>query len=222
MHKLIPIDSMPLEGDLVVSESLTIRVARHRTTVSLQTAHRASTPIEAVTLRGVHLPSCPNMTAGNDPLIWWVGPEYWLAVSEELCASEIIAELATATEGHLAVIVDVSDSLRAIQLLGDAAPEVIARGTSLRFDERVLEPGRCARTRFANLAVLLRPLQQDGYEFLVDRSEAQFLLDWLQDSAASIDSNPSDTKDVALGAGNVNVSSRANVCLASSERSDAG
>src|SRR5690348_17741852 len=46
--------------------------------------------------------SCqPNSTAGRDPFIWWIGPERWLVSSEQLRASELMAELAAArSEEH--------------------------------------------------------------------------------------------------------------------------
>lgn len=84
----------------------------------------------------------------------------------------------------------------AFQLLGSAAAALLARGISLELDRAVLGPGRCARTRLGDLAVMLRPLEENGYELLVDRSEARFLLDWLSDSTAGFRPIPESLRSV--------------------------
>lgn len=187
MPELTAIRTMPLGVDYLVGEGLTIRMPQWRAIVSVQIEQTALAVMDGIAFRGVRWPSYPNTTAGRDPFIWWIGPERWLVSSEELRAPDLMAELAAATDGHLAAIVDVSDSLTIIQLVGNPARHLLARGTGLGLEDRVLGPGRCARTRFANLAVLLRPLEESGYELLVDRSEAQFLLEWLRDSSVGLE-----------------------------------
>lgn len=187
MPELTAVRTMPLGVDDLVGDGLTIRMPQWRAIVSVQLERTALAAMESAVFRGVRWPCYPNTTAGGDPFIWWIGPERWLVSSEELRASDLMAELAAATDGDLAAVVDVSDSLAIIQLLGTAARHILARGTGLGLEERVLGSGRCARTRFAKLAVLLRPLQENGYELLVDRSEAQFLLEWLRDSSVGLE-----------------------------------
>lgn len=187
MRELTEIGTVPIGIEDRVGEGLTIRIPQSRAIVSVQVERAALTAMEAAVLRGIRWPCYPNTTAGRDPLICWLGPERWLVSSQESTAPALIEELRAATGGYLAAIVDISDSVAFIQLVGEAARHLLARGTGLGLDDRVLGPGRCARTRFANLAVLLRPLDESGYELLVDRSEAQFLLEWLRDAAIGLE-----------------------------------
>lgn len=189
MRELTAIRTMPLalRVDDVVGEGLTIRIPQWRPMVSVQIERAALSAMETTTVRGVPWPCRPNTTAGPDPFIWWMAPERWLISSEKLRATELLAELTAATEGRLAAIIDISDALTVIQLVGNSARQLLARGTGLGLEDRVLGPGRCARTRLANLAVLVRPLDEAGCELLVDRSEAQFLLEWLRDSAVGLE-----------------------------------
>jgi sarcosine oxidase, subunit gamma len=203
MRELTEMRNVPIGIEDLVGEGLTIRVQQSRAIVSVQIERAALTAMEAAVLRGIRWPCYPNTTAGRDPFIWWLGPERWLVSSEESRAPELIVDLRAATEGHLAAIVDISDSLTFIQLVGKAARELLARGTSLGLDDRALGPGRCARTRFANLPVLLRPLEENAYELLVDRSEAQFLLDWLRDSSLGLELSRSGTQEVAAVKGSI-------------------
>lgn len=177
--------NMPL-GMGRVAQGLSIRIPANYATVSIQVEHGSAAVGQTATIRGVALPNTPNTTAGGDPLLWWRGPGHWMATSEGLRASELVNELTVATEGYLSSVVDISDAVTALQLLGSAVPALLARGTSLDLDRGTFGPGHCARTRLAQLAVLLRPLEENGYEVLVDRSEAQFLLDWFRDSAAGL------------------------------------
>lgn len=185
MPELTATRNMPLGIDRI-GQGVSIRMPARYSTVSIQIEPGASSDGRPAKIRGIALPIGPNTTAGRDPLLWWRGPDHWLATSEGLRASELVAELTAATEGCLSAVVDISDSVTAFQLLGAAVPALLARGTSLDLDREVFGPGRCARTRLAGLAALLRPLEENGYEMLVDRSEAQFLLDWFRDCAAGL------------------------------------
>jgi heterotetrameric sarcosine oxidase gamma subunit len=185
MPELTATRDMPSGMDRI-AQGLSIRMPAKYATVSIQIECGSPLVRHPVTIRGVELPHSPNTTTGRDPIFWWRGPNHWLATSEGLRASELVSELTVATAGGLCAVVDTSDAMTAFQLLGSAVPALLARGTSLDLDRGVFAPGRCARTRLTGLAVLLRPLEEDGYEVLVDRSEAQFLLDWFRDCAAGL------------------------------------
>lgn len=203
MRELTELGTMPIGTEDLVGEGLTIRMPQSRAIVSVQIERAALTAMEAAVLRGIRWPCYPNTTAGRDPLVCWLGPERWLVSSQGSSAPGLIDELRAATEGSLAAIVDISDSVTLIQLVGEAARHLLARGTGLGLDDRALGPGRCARTRLASLAVLLRPLEESGYELLVDRSEAQFLLDWLRDSSLGLELSRPDTQEVAAVKGGI-------------------
>lgn len=202
MPELTATCTMPFGIDRV-SQGLSIRVPANYATVSIQIGNAAQRVGLPATLRGIALPHIPNTTAGRDPLLWWRGPEHWLVTSEAVRASDLITEITAATEGSLCAIVDISDAVTAFQLQGSAVPTLLARGTSLDLDRAAFGPGRCARTRFADLAVLLRPLEENGYEVLADRSEAQFLLDWVRDAAAGLDLSHEAVRPLDTVAGSV-------------------
>jgi sarcosine oxidase gamma subunit len=55
--------------------------------------------------------------------------------------------------------------------------------SGLDYDARRFRPGRCARTRMAKVAVIVRAVEEDRFELYVDRSVAGYLDSWLRRSA---------------------------------------
>lgn len=152
---------------------------RKRTIVALKVA------IEEADTAAKRLALAPPLHArGADPQSLWLGPGHWLITSDaqpaaaivEMC-SERLAELV-----HLAA--DRSDGFSTFELHGTAARELLTFDSGFDFRPASFEPGRCCRTRLAQVAAIVVSVAQDELEILVDRSLGPHLHDWLLHSSA--------------------------------------
>lgn len=154
-----------------------------RTLVRLQLARRRAVEAAGVRIRGTPLPTVPGAAAGDDPAALWLAPDGWLLISDTLAPAELAREARHALDGRTGAAVDVSDALVTLELSGPGMRALLARSTGLELTEEALAPGRCTRTRFAQLAVILRPRASDRVEILVDRGPAHWLCEWLADAS---------------------------------------
>jgi sarcosine oxidase subunit gamma len=66
--------------------------------------------------------------------------------------------------------VDYSDRLAVIEVRGTAARALLSKGCGLDLSDRAFPARYCARTRFAQLAVILECLDDSRFELTVARS----------------------------------------------------
>lgn len=156
-----------------------------RASVRLQVSSRALPDAAARTIGGVLLPQQPNTWNGQDPLIWWVAPGAWLIQSDQ-SGDDTTAMLRSACADLPCAVTDLSDALETIALEGPDATAVMARGCGLDLRAGSFGSQACARTRLAQLPVLVRRTASARCELVVDRSAAQYFEDWLRDAAVGI------------------------------------
>ncbi len=111
-----------------------------------------------------------NTVEGDDPYAVWLAPGRRLVVG------------AIASEGNF--VSDVSDGLVVIEISGAHTDELLAMGCPL--DIGALARGRCAQTLFAGVKTLIYR-HGDAVRLHIERSLAQWLLDWLQVAATSFE-----------------------------------
>jgi sarcosine oxidase subunit gamma len=165
-----------LTGDTV------LRVLPPRAMVRLQLPRRAIAAAASLRIGDTPLPTIPGHSAGVDPAVLWLAPDGWLLISASGDGAALVDAGRRACAGQTAAVVDVSDSLVAFELAGSRVRELLARGTGLELTEAMLSPGRCTRTRFAQLAVILRPQGEERVELIVDRGPAAWLREWFIDA----------------------------------------
>lgn len=121
-----------------------------------------------VSVRG-EPPMAPNTVLGD---AIWLGPDEWLVLGgrEEEYAGRPAA-------------VDVSANRVCLELSGDGAADVLARGCALDLHASVFPPGRCAQTLVARAQVILWRTD-DAFRLLVRPSFADYLRAWLRDAGA--------------------------------------
>ena len=121
-----------------------------------------------VSVRG-EPPVAPNTVVGD---AIWLGPDEWLVLGgrEEDYA-------------HMPAAVDVSANRVCLELSGDGAADVLARGCALDLHPSVFPPGRCAQTLVARAQVILYRTE-DAFGLLVRPSFADYLRAWLRDAGA--------------------------------------
>lgn len=136
-----------------------------------------------VRVAGVELPTTVTATAAGELRALCTGASDWLLVSpgplSEPARAQITAEGANQ---HLAVA-ELSAGLAVFEVSGPAARGVLAKGCGLDLDPQVFAYPKCARTRLAQLAVVIDALKNDeGFDLYVARSHGPWLSEWLADA----------------------------------------
>ncbi len=137
------------------------------------------------TVLGFGLPLEPNTVAeGSGLAALWLGPDEWLVLTPAGQETGVAQSLRDALDGQHVAVTDVSGGQTVINIAGEHARDVLAKGCSLDLHPRVFGPGRCAQSLVAKAGVTLR--QNDvspSFDLIVRRSFAEYLALWLEDAA---------------------------------------
>lgn len=169
-------------GRTKLCDGAVLQVLPPRSLVRLQLSLSGMTAAADVSIGDTPLPTAPGHCSGDDPAMLWLAPDSWLVTSARLGGPQLAALVRHAVRGRTAAAVDVSDALVTFLLEGPRVRDLLLRGTGLDCDDVAFGPGRCTRTRFAQLPVILRPLARDRIELMVDRGPAAWLQDWFVDA----------------------------------------
>lgn len=125
-------------------------------------------------------PSAPLTSTPGDPAGIWLAPNQCLLVSDTL-SPETLTETTRAALGSLLCCVsDVSSALTVLSLAGPESRTILSSGCGLNFQSDSFAMGQCARTRFADVPLLIHRLEADeGFVLYLDRSYARHLWAWL-------------------------------------------
>jgi sarcosine oxidase subunit gamma len=142
---------------------------------------------------GGPLPTRANTAvAGGELTVLWLGPDEWLVVAPEGQQETLEKALRQAIGTEPGTVVDLSAHRTTIELTGERAREVLAKGCSLDLHPTVFTPGSCAQVLLAQAPVLLHARGGDAaaYWLLVRASYATYVADWLLDACVeySVDS----------------------------------
>ena len=150
-----------------------------------------NTAFLAATLKvlGVEPPTAANTVIdAGDNRIYWLGPDEWLIVTPAGRQADLRDALLKALDGVFSSIVDNSSGLTMIHVSGDNAAALLATDCPLDLHPRAFQPGQCAQTRLAKAGMTLSPLADGrGFEVIIRRSFADYLLLWLQDAAVAFE-----------------------------------
>ncbi|HEX4584382.1 MAG TPA: sarcosine oxidase subunit gamma family protein [Burkholderiaceae bacterium] len=132
-----------------------------------------------------NLPRIPNTyhvaRAGHKVL--WLGPDEWLVVTPEGREDTLAQSLRMAAGDGFATVIELGSGQTVIEISGERAREVIAKGCPLDLHPRAFGPGRCAQSRLARTLVTLAQLDDaPTFELIVRRSFADYLWQWLSDA----------------------------------------
>jgi sarcosine oxidase, subunit gamma len=142
----------------------------------------------AVTLDGSELPSQVGATSSRQMRVLCLGPADWLIVGEGLNAAHIYERVAAEVRRQELVLVDQSQGLAILRVQGRAARELLSKGCGLDLHVRSFPFGRCARTRFAQIPVVIDCVgESDLFELYFARSYLAHLRSWLLDAAVEFE-----------------------------------
>ena len=150
-----------------------------------------NTGFQAATLKvlGCEPPSAPNTVVDSgDYRIYWLGPDEWLIMTAVGQQDDLKTSLHKALTGVFSSVVDNSSGLTTLHITGDNAAALLATDCPLDLHAREFKAGQCAQTRLAKAGMTLSPLANEtGFEVIIRRSFADYLLLWLQDAAVAFE-----------------------------------
>lgn len=149
-----------------------------------------------VTLDGRELPGEVGATLPGALHVLALAPGEWLLVSNDPSAIGSVAAVTQRFAASLAkqgaVLTDATDGLAVVNISGSAARDVLSKGCGLDFHPQAFPVGRCARTRFAQLPVIVDHVDAaPSFDLYVARSYLRSLATWLEDAAVEFNSSPS-------------------------------
>jgi sarcosine oxidase subunit gamma len=112
-----------------------------------------------------------------------VGPTDWLVLAADLDPIPLLRRLDALFQGSTFRATNVSQTLIRVQIEGSEVRDLLAKGCALDLDPRHFPPGRSARTRFADMPVIVRCIGQSTFECIVALSYTDYFLSWLGDAA---------------------------------------
>ena len=182
---LVAHSSLPASGQ-VFSETLRLSILPARTIIRLQLGARSQKTAGSLKVAGRSMPTAINSWSGEDPVTMRVGPDTWLFHSAYHEASDLLTAIRSGCGRRSYAATDISDAFVTIAVDGAQAPALFARGCGLDFSMASFGDFACTRTRFAQCPVVLRRVNSERFECMVDRPAAQWLHDWMQDTAVGI------------------------------------
>ena len=137
---------------------------------------------------------CEPPTAANtviesgDYRIYWLGPDEWLVVTPAARQEQVKADLLAALDDVFCSVVDNSSGLTMLHISGDNAAALLATDCPFDLHPQEFKTGQCAQTRLAKAGMTISPLAEGaGFEVIIRRSFADYLLLWLQDAAIAFE-----------------------------------
>lgn len=135
----------------------------------------------ASTALGFDLSAEPNRLTGNAAHAFWMAPQQWLIVSDDRADHDLALRLERAVGPVDGFVSEITDGFAQFEVSGADARSLMATGCALDFNSPAMAVGRCARTLFAGLHVLLYPWgTRDRYRIHVERQFALHLWEWLE------------------------------------------
>jgi sarcosine oxidase subunit gamma len=123
-----------------------------------------------------------------DYRIYWLGPDEWLIITPSGRQTDLQQQLLQALDNVFCAVVDNSSGLTTLHITGDNAAALLATDCPLDLHPQSFKPGQCAQTRLAKAGMTLSPLPGNaGFEVIIRRSFADYLLLWLQDAAVAFE-----------------------------------
>ena len=182
---LLAKSSLPA-GGRVFSDTLRLSILPLRTVLRLQLGTRSQKTVATLRIADRSLPAALNTWMGEDPVFLRIAPDTWLIKSALHDASDLVPAVRAGCGRRSFAVTDVSDASVTIAVEGAQAAALVARGCGLDLSPLAFGEACCARTRLAQLPVVLRRANPARFECLVDRAVAQWLYEWMEDAAEGL------------------------------------
>ena len=161
--------------------SFQVRTATGRTVVRLKSWRAARIDRAPLALAGCALPDSVGTVTDGLPRVLCTGPGEWLLVYAPTSTARLRNILAPELSFQSLVLVDLTDGLVVLEVSGSSSRDVMARSCGL--DLQRFCAGQCARTRFAQIPVVIDCVQDpETFHLYAPRSYATWLTQWLRDA----------------------------------------
>jgi sarcosine oxidase subunit gamma len=131
---------------------------------------------------GAALPESPSASSSGFHEILWLAPGQWL-IRDTDAERDISARIEEACRGALFHVTDVTDALRAVEIDGRRAGDLIAKGCSLDLHPTVFRVGQAKRSLLGQIRVLLHQVSGSCYRIYFDVSVQEHAMQWVKVSA---------------------------------------
>jgi sarcosine oxidase subunit gamma len=140
-----------------------------------------------IVLAGQVLPSQVGAIVSEPAHVLCIGPGDWLIVSSEQPVPRVRERVESDAAQQGLAIVDFTDGIASLEVRGPGVREVLSKGCGLDLHQRRFPAGQCARTRFAQVPVVIECLAEPlRFELTVARSYYRYLYVWLTDAATEV------------------------------------
>lgn len=133
----------------------------------------------SVAEKALQLPQEAFQSQHDDPAACWLGPDQWLLTSENKPVAEILEHIDGALAGQLYAATNMSSGYACFAISGPAARTILAMGCGIDMHETAFTVGRCVRTRFAQVPLIIVVTGNSDFDLYLDRSYANYVQDWL-------------------------------------------
>lgn len=137
---------------------------------------------------GYDLPAAANTwNGGSECAALWLGPDEWLVVAPGGSNETLCSALRNALAGTHHAVTDVSANRTIIEIAGENARVVLAKGCPLDLHASSFKPPQTAQTLLAKSQVILQCVDaQPTFRLFVRISFAHYIADWLIDAATEL------------------------------------
>jgi sarcosine oxidase subunit gamma len=137
---------------------------------------------------GCDLPLAANTwVAGNDTSVLWLGPDEWLVVAPDGRSDTLCAGLRAALQGLHHSVTDISANRTILEVSGEYARLVLAKGCPLDLHAGAFAPPQCAQTLLAKAQMILQCVEaRPVFRVFVRISFAPYVAEWLIDAATEL------------------------------------
>jgi len=165
-------------------DAVSLRLLPFGTRIRVQSWGASDLPASLAAVVGAPWPTAVGRSNGAQTRVLCFGPTDWLVLSDG-AADALVRDLEEAAKDSTLSVTDLSQGIVAIEVAGACARDLLAKACGLDVHARIFGPGVCARTRFADIAVIVHAVG-DGAAFhcYVSRSYVDYLFEWLTDAAA--------------------------------------
>lgn len=135
---------------------------------------------------GIDIPAKANTWTGDAATsALWLGPNEWLLIAPDGKNAALCASLRQALAGTHHSVVDVSASRTIIEISGNDARTVLAKGCPLDLHASSFTAGQCAQSLLAKSQAIFQCIEaRPVFRLLVRNSFAAYVAEWLLDAAS--------------------------------------
>ena len=137
----------------------------------------------AKTVAGAEMPGTREVTTSETGAIAWMSPDELLVLCPYADVADSLAKMHKTFGKASALAVNVSDARAVFHVSGPSAREVIAKLSPVDLAKEKFAPGTIRRTRMAQVAAAFWMTDDETFQVICFRSQAQYVFDLLKIAA---------------------------------------